>query len=75
MLDFIKNLDFAIFNLPSLEPNNYHYIRDICDLPILANAIEADVDIIISGDKDFDDVKMVKPIILKPRQYIETFMN
>ena len=75
MIDFIKNLYYEVFNLIDFDPKNYPYIKDIKDLPILANAIEAGVDIIITGDTDFDEVKIPKPTILKPRQYIDIFLS
>ena len=38
------------------------------------NAIEAKVDILITGDKDFDDLNLEKPKILKPRKYIDEYI-
>jgi len=53
----------------------YPNIRDIDDLPVLANAIESKVDVLITGDKDFDDVIIDIPKIMKPREYIEKHMK
>jgi predicted nucleic acid-binding protein len=33
----------------------------------------SDVDILISGDKDFDDVKLEKPEIITPSEFINTY--
>jgi predicted nucleic acid-binding protein len=41
----------------------------------LAHAIESKVDILITGDKDFDDIIIETPKILKPRQYIEKYLT
>jgi hypothetical protein len=43
-------------------------------MPVLINAIESDVDLLITGDKDFDDVIIEKPKIIKPRRYIDEYM-
>jgi len=48
---------------------------DIDDLPVLVNAIKSKVDLLITGDKDFDDVVIKKPKIIKPRKYIEEYMK
>jgi len=44
-------------------------------LPVLANAIESKVELFITGDKDFDDVIVEKPKIIKPRKYIDEYMK
>jgi predicted nucleic acid-binding protein len=41
----------------------------------LALAIESGADILITGDKDFDDVKIDKPMILSPRKFGEKFLS
>lgn len=42
-------------------------------IPILVTALLSDVDILITGDKDFFDVDMDKPEILTPREYLEKY--
>jgi predicted nucleic acid-binding protein len=41
----------------------------------LANAIESNVDILITGDKDFDEIIIKRPQIIKPGKYITEYMN
>jgi AbrB family looped-hinge helix DNA binding protein len=53
----------------------YPNIRDIDDLPVLANAIESEVDLLITGDKDFEDVIIEKPRIMKHREYITKYIK
>lgn len=48
-------------------------IRDSKDLPILNSAIISDVDIFITGDKDFDDVNIEKPEIMTPSEFFERY--
>lgn len=43
------------------------------DLSIIVSALISDVDILITGDKDFFDVGMDKPNIVTPREYLERY--
>ena len=45
-------------------------IRDIQDYPVLYTAILEDIDILITGDKDFLDVEVERPEILTPIEFI-----
>jgi predicted nucleic acid-binding protein len=70
------NILFSAIHLPkSIIANMVDYIKDIKDLPVLVAAIEAQVDILITGDTDFDDVKIDKPRIMKPRQFQDEYIN
>ena len=71
---YINNLRYEYFNSNCDDPTKYPTIRDYKDIPIFASAIESNVDIFITGDKDFDDVKIEHPRILKPRQYSDEYM-
>jgi len=73
--DYISLLPFELYRLDALDFQKYPYIRDKKDLPILANAIESGVDILITGDADFDSVEIDKPRIMKPRQFQDEFMK
>lgn len=56
-----------------LEPNLFN-IRDAKDYPVLYTAIREDVDVLITGDKDFSDVDVERPEILTPAQFIDRYM-
>ena len=78
LIEFLALLDLLadeIFVLNYVKEAKYPTIRDLDDLPVLINAIEANVDILITGDKDFDDVKIKRPRIMKPGQYEKEFMK
>lgn len=45
-------------------------IRDITDRPIFRAAIEADADIILTGDKDFLEAGLSKPLPMSPAQFL-----
>ncbi len=52
---------------------NMHEIRDEKDKPILASAILADVDILLTGDKDFSDIDIERPEILTPNEFLARY--
>jgi putative PIN family toxin of toxin-antitoxin system len=49
-------------------------IRDVKDYPVLYTAIIEDVDILITGDKDFSDIDIEKPKIMTPAEFMEAFL-
>jgi putative PIN family toxin of toxin-antitoxin system len=62
------------------SPENYDgtplfEIRDDKDYMVLHTAILADVDILITGDKDFKDVEIERPEIVTPKEFLEKYHN
>jgi predicted nucleic acid-binding protein len=49
-------------------------IRDLKDYPVLYTAMVEDIDILITGDKDFSDVLIDKPEILTPKEFYEKYV-
>lgn len=49
-------------------------IRDVKDYPVLYTAIIEDVDILVTGDKDFADIDVEKPEIMTPAEFMEEFL-
>jgi predicted nucleic acid-binding protein len=41
----------------------------------LAAAIESNVDILITGDKDFDEIIIDRPKIMKPGKFVDEYIN
>ena len=74
MKEFLRETPHELFTLNKTN-KKYPNIRDLDDLPVLVNAIESKVDLLITGDKDFDDVMVKRPKIIKPRQYIDEYMK
>ena len=69
---FFKGIRFEEFKTPEkIDEKKYPKIRDIKDLPVLVSAILSDSDILITGDKDFEDIKIDKPLIFTPAAYFE----
>lgn len=48
-------------------------IRDMKDYPVLYTAIIEDIDILITGDKDFNDLDIEKPEIMTPTEFIARY--
>jgi len=72
---FFEKLPHRIFPLQKIDSKKYPAIRDIDDVPVLAYAIESKADILLTGDKDFIDVKVEGMKILKPNQYKDEYIN
>lgn len=69
---FFAGISFEEFKSPEkIDEKKYPKIRDIKDLPVLVSAILSDADILVTGDKDFEDVKIDKPLIFTPAKYFE----
>lgn len=49
-------------------------IRDVKDYPVLYTAIIEDVDILVTGDKDFADIDIERPKIMTPTEFMEEFV-
>ena len=48
-------------------------IRDIGDYPVLHAAIIGQVDVLVTGDNDFFEVKVDRPEIIHPLDYIKRY--
>ena len=71
---FFQSFPFTLVYTPDyFNEEAYPGIRDITDLPILVSAILDDVDILITGDKDFAEVEIEKPEILKPHEFLDLY--
>ena len=69
---FLNELKYELFSTPqNIDARKYPAIRDVTDLPILVSAILSDADILLTGDKDFKDIKIEKPLVIAPDQYFE----
>ena len=73
---FFDGINFEEFKSPEkIDEKKYPKIRDIKDLPVLVSAILSDADILLTGDKDFEDIKIDKPLIFTPSRYYELIEN
>ena len=72
LADFLAALPFTLISDSSRSKTT---IRDETDQPIIDAAINALVDIIITGDKDFLAMELPKPKCITPKQYLEAFAS
>lgn len=71
----ITELSFEYVYTPEDIPLDEFNIRDEKDYPVLYTAIHEDVDILITGDKDFADVQTNRIEILTPADFIEEYIR
>ena len=71
-----ESIPFEMVHTPKILPKHgWFTIRDKDDEKVLYSAISADVDILITGDKDFSAVEVEKPEILTPSQFNEKYLS
>lgn len=71
---FLSELDCEKIITNRVIDNNIIHIRDIKDYPIFYSALIGNVDIFITGDKDFSDIKIEKPRIMSIREYLNEYV-
>ena len=72
--NFLMKIPYEIEYTPKSIPNIKEIeMRDTKDEPILYSAITANVDILITGDKDFNDVGVEKPEIMNAARFLELY--
>ena len=75
VIKFLMKLPFELEYTPyELPEHDYFTIRDKYDEPILYSAITADVDVLITGDRDFFDVESERPEILSPAEFLAKYV-
>ncbi len=68
---FLTNLPFELVYTPeAFDAAKYPTVRDSDDLPVLVTAILEDVDILLTGDKDFENLDVERPAILTPSRFM-----
>ena len=71
----LSAMSYEFVYTPKIMDRNLFEIRDAKDYPVLYTAIQEDVDILITGDKDFSDVMIERPEILTPAEFIQRFQG
>jgi len=70
---FLSKFPYEMVYTPKEVRQDLFQIRDEKDYPILYTAIIEDVDVLITGDRDFADIEIEKPEILTPAQFLEKY--
>ena len=67
-------MSFEYVYTPNEMESGLFEIRDGKDYPVLYTAIIEDVDILVTGDKDFSDIDIERPEIMSPTEFIKSFL-
>lgn len=70
---YLLALSFETVVTPLTPKPGLFEIRDPFDYPVLYSAIIGAADVFVSGDKDFDDVRVDSPSIVTPSEYMSIF--
>ena len=71
--EFLLTFPFELVYSPKDVNKKLFKIRDEEDYIILYTAIIEDVDIFITGDKDFEDIKIERPEIMTIRDFLNKY--
>lgn len=63
-------LTMELVPIPTDEDIAELQIRDVKDRPILRAAIKAGADVLLTGDKDFLESGLEKPVIMTPAEFV-----
>lgn len=76
-VDIIENLlsrmSYELVYTPKNITGTLVSIRDAKDYPVIYTAIMEAVDVLVTGDKDFEELGLEKPEILTPNEFIEHY--
>ncbi len=73
--ELLSKMSYELVYTPKeMEPGLFE-IRDEKDYPVLYTAITEDVDILITGDKDFSEIEIERPDILTPTEFIAQYVR
>ena len=71
---FFMELPFELVYTPKeLDLNEFPEMRDVKDSPILATAIMENIDVFLTGDKDFLVLDVETPQILTMKEFLEQY--
>lgn len=70
--NFLESFPFEKVESPKKVENRLFDIRDENDYIILHTAIIENVDIFITGDKDFKDINILKPKIMTIKEFLNS---
>ena len=67
-------MSFEYVYTPNDMESGLFDIRDVKDYPVLYTAIIEDIDILVTGDKDFSDIGVERPEIMTPAEFMGRFI-
>ena len=69
----LSQLPYELVYTPKRPKAGLFEIRDETDYPVLYTAIADDVDLFITGDRDFEDLDLERPEILTPSEFLNRY--
>lgn len=72
---FLLKARYTYVRTPDFPEKGLFEIRDAKDYPVLYTAIIEDVDVLITGDKDFAEVEIDRPEVMTPAAFLERFIE
>ena len=66
-------MSYELVYTPRVMDQTLFEIRDPKDYPVLYTAIIEDVDILITGDKDFAEIQVERPEICTPVEFMRRY--
>jgi len=73
--ELLLKMSYEFVYTPNEINETLFEIRDANDYPVLYTAIVEDVDVFITGDKDFACIKVDKPEILTPADFRSKYLQ
>ena len=73
--ELLMKMSYEFVYTPNEIDETLFEIRDANDYPVLYTAIVEDVDVFITGDKDFVCIKVDKPEILTPADFRSKYLQ
>ncbi len=70
---FLAGMSYELVYTPKHISESFVSIRDVKDYPVIHTAIVEAVDILITGDRDFEDLDIERPEIMSPNAFLERF--
>ncbi len=71
----LAQMGYELVYTPKEMDKSLFRIRDEMDYPVLYTAVMENIDLLITGDKDFADVDIDRPAILTPKAFIEKYVD
>lgn len=69
---FLLNASFEMVYTP-MDTTIAPVVKDEKDIPVIVSAIASDVDVLITGDKDFANLAIDRPEVLTPSEFLNSY--
>ncbi len=70
---FLGKINFELVYTPHRMPKGMFEIRDLNDYPVLYTAVVENIDIFLTGDKDFQNLDIDKPQIMTISEFLTQY--